>query len=49
MAIDADAELLFAPTELSAANLRRERVRGRIHVTGNSGIDAVLAIHESVA
>lgn len=49
MAIDADAELLFAPTELSAANLRRERARGRIHVTGNSGIDAVLAIRESVA
>ena len=41
-AIDADAELLFAPTELSAANLRAEKVPGRIHVTGNSGIDAVL-------
>lgn len=44
IAIDRDSELLFAPTELSAANLRRERVRGRIHVTGNSGIDAVLAL-----
>jgi UDP-N-acetylglucosamine 2-epimerase (non-hydrolysing) len=43
IAIDADAELLFAPTELSAANLRREGVRGAIHVTGNSGVDAVLA------
>ena len=43
IAIDRDCELLFAPTELSAANLRRERVRGAIHVTGNSGIDAVLA------
>ncbi len=41
-AIDRQAELLLAPTALSAANLRRERVRGRIHVTGNSGIDAVL-------
>lgn len=42
VAIDAMARLLFAPTELSAANLRRERVSGSIHVTGNSGIDAVL-------
>lgn len=48
IAIDGDSGLLFAPTELSAANLRRERVSGRIHVTGNSGIDAVLAIRESV-
>lgn len=44
VAIDSEAELLFAPTQLSAANLRRERARGRIHVTGNSGIDAVLAV-----
>jgi UDP-N-acetylglucosamine 2-epimerase (non-hydrolysing) len=43
VAIDAEADLLFAPTELSAANLRREKVRGQIHVTGNSGIDSVLA------
>lgn len=42
-AIDARAELLFAPTEISAANLRRERVTGAVHVTGNSGIDALLA------
>ena len=48
IAIDRDAELLFAPTELSAANLRRERVRGAVHVTGNSGIDAVLSISESI-
>lgn len=41
-AIDADAELLFAPTEIAAANLLAEGVRGEIHVTGNSGIDAVL-------
>jgi UDP-N-acetylglucosamine 2-epimerase (non-hydrolysing) len=41
-AIDADAELLFAPTDLAAANLRAENVPGEIHVTGNSGIDAVL-------
>jgi UDP-N-acetylglucosamine 2-epimerase (non-hydrolysing) len=44
LAIDRDADLLFAPTELSAVNLRRERVRGQVHVTGNSGIDAVLAV-----
>ncbi len=43
VAIDREAQLLFAPTELNAANLRRERVRGQIHVTGNSGIDAALA------
>jgi UDP-N-acetylglucosamine 2-epimerase (non-hydrolysing) len=41
-AIDADADLLFAPTELAAANLRAEKVAGEIHVTGNSGIDALL-------
>lgn len=43
VSIDALAELLFAPTEHSAGNLRREpRVKGRIVVTGNSGIDALL-------
>ena len=36
------AELLLAPTALNAANLRREGVRGAIHVTGNTGIDALL-------
>jgi UDP-N-acetylglucosamine 2-epimerase (non-hydrolysing) len=40
LAIDRCSRLLFAPTELGAANLRRERVRGTIHVTGNTGIDA---------
>ncbi|HET9810469.1 MAG TPA: UDP-N-acetylglucosamine 2-epimerase (non-hydrolyzing) [Sphingomicrobium sp.] len=44
VAIDAQAELLFAPTELSAANLRREHVRGQVHVTGNTGIDSLLAL-----
>jgi len=43
VAIDALADLLFAPTEISAANLRRESVGGAIHVTGNSGVDALLA------
>ena len=41
-AIDANADLLFAPTELAAANLRHEGVAGTIFVTGNTGIDAVL-------
>lgn len=44
VAIDAESDLLFAPTELSAANLRREGVAGEIHVTGNSGVDALLAV-----
>jgi UDP-N-acetylglucosamine 2-epimerase (non-hydrolysing) len=41
-AIDAGAALLFAPTALSAANLRLEAVAGAIFITGNTGIDAVL-------
>ena len=41
-AIDAAADLLFAPTELAAANLRSENVPGEIYVTGNSGVDALL-------
>ena len=41
--IDRMADLLFAPTDTAAANLARERdVRGRIFVTGNTGIDALL-------
>lgn len=41
-AIDADGDLLFAPTALAANNLRAEEVHGEIHVTGNTGIDALL-------
>ena len=41
-AIDADADLLFAPTEVAAANLRAEKVPGDIYVTGNTSIDALL-------
>jgi UDP-N-acetylglucosamine 2-epimerase (non-hydrolysing) len=40
--IDRLAELLLAPTALNGANLRREGVRGAIHVTGNTGIDALV-------
>jgi UDP-N-acetylglucosamine 2-epimerase len=50
VAIDALAELLFAPTEAAAGNLRRERrVKGRILVTGNSGIDALLDTRARIA
>lgn len=35
------AALNFAPTEQNAENLRRERVPGKIFVTGNTVIDAV--------
>lgn len=41
--IDRMSDLLFAPTELAAGNLRAERLRGAIHVTGNTGIDALFA------
>ena len=44
--IDARADLLFAPTELSAANLFSERVAGEVHVTGNTAIDALLGLIE---
>jgi UDP-N-acetylglucosamine 2-epimerase (non-hydrolysing) len=44
VAIDAGADLLFAPTETSAANLRAEQVAGAIHVTGNTGIDALRCV-----
>lgn len=41
-AIDANADLLFAPTTTAAANLRGENVPGEIHVTGNTAIDALM-------
>lgn len=43
-AIDARAAMLFAPTEGAADNLFSERVTGAIFVTGNSGVDATLAV-----
>ncbi|HEX6741112.1 MAG TPA: UDP-N-acetylglucosamine 2-epimerase (non-hydrolyzing) [Sphingomicrobium sp.] len=46
--IDAGAELLFAPTDLAAFNLACERVRGRVHITGNTGIDALLALLDAL-
>jgi UDP-N-acetylglucosamine 2-epimerase (non-hydrolysing) len=44
VAIDRLSDLLLAPTEHNAANLRRENLGGEIAVTGNSGIDALAAI-----
>ena len=48
-AIDANADLLFAPTDLAAANLRQEGVAGAVFVTGNTGIDAVLKARSELA
>lgn len=36
------SDLLFAPTVAAAENLRRENVRGKIQVVGNTIVDAVL-------
>ncbi|CAA9532724.1 MAG: UDP-N-acetylglucosamine 2-epimerase [uncultured Sphingosinicella sp.] len=42
--IDALADLLFAPSEQAARNLAAEpAIQGTVHVTGNSGIDALFA------
>ncbi|HYJ84404.1 MAG TPA: UDP-N-acetylglucosamine 2-epimerase (non-hydrolyzing) [Allosphingosinicella sp.] len=50
VAIDAVADLLFAPTDGAADNLRREgRASGRILVTGNTGIDALLQARARIA
>jgi UDP-N-acetylglucosamine 2-epimerase (non-hydrolysing) len=44
VAIDTFSELLFAPTQAAADNLRREgRVGGQVFVTGNTGIDALFS------
>lgn len=44
VAIDAHADLLFAPTLQAAENLRAEGVPGTIHVTGNTSIDRLIAV-----
>lgn len=45
IAVDSIATLMFAPTEGAAGNLAREHNRrGRVVVTGNTGIDALLQI-----
>lgn len=49
VAIDAIADLLFAPTSASAENLSRETLRARdVHVTGNTGIDALLHVSSTI-
>ena len=47
-AIDARADLLFAPTATAAANLRAEQVPGEVHVTGNTSIDALQEIEATL-
>lgn len=48
--IDALATLLFAPSDQARANLLAEpQVRGEVHVTGNSGIDALLVMRARLA
>jgi UDP-N-acetylglucosamine 2-epimerase (non-hydrolysing) len=43
------ADLHFAPTMSAAAALAAEGVRGDVHVTGNSGIDALLLMRARLA
>ena len=47
--IDRLADQLFAPTPSAAENLAREPVRGIVHVTGNSGIDALHFVLRALA
>ncbi len=43
--IDSIASVLFPPTRVASANLRRERLSGRaVHVTGNTVVDALRAL-----
>jgi UDP-N-acetylglucosamine 2-epimerase (non-hydrolysing) len=44
VSIDATAALRFAPTQGAADNLAREYGTGRVVVTGNTGIDALLHV-----
>ena len=45
VAIDSMADFMFAPTQGSASNLRAEyNRRGKIYVTGNTGIDALFTV-----
>jgi len=41
IAVDHISEFLFAPTQLNKTTLTKERVHGKIFVTGNTSIDAV--------
>jgi UDP-N-acetylglucosamine 2-epimerase (non-hydrolysing) len=42
--VDVVADLLFAPTPQSKANLAAEVLAGRVYVTGNTVIDALLSV-----
>ncbi|QFU17863.1 non-hydrolyzing UDP-N-acetylglucosamine 2-epimerase [Microvirga thermotolerans] len=49
VAIDSLAEYLFAPTTVAAENLDREYSRrGRVFITGNTGIDALLHVSRKI-
>ncbi len=48
IAIDAGADLLFAPTPTAVQNLIAEGVRGDISLTGNTGIDALVRIEREL-
>jgi UDP-N-acetylglucosamine 2-epimerase len=49
VAIDSLAALMFAPTAQAAANLAGETRRGgKVFVTGNTGIDALLYLSEAI-
>ncbi len=43
------ADLHFAPTDTAAAALTRENIRGGVHVTGNTVIDALLWTRRRIA
>jgi len=44
--LDHISELLFAPTQECVENLQRESVRGEIHLTGNTIVDALMQGHK---
>lgn len=44
--VDLACDLLFAPTPTARANLRAERLEGRVLVTGNTVIDALQAVQQ---
>ncbi|MDP1026674.1 UDP-N-acetylglucosamine 2-epimerase (non-hydrolyzing) [Sphingomonas sp. KR1UV-12] len=46
--ITALSTLHFAPTAAAAETLRHENVRGAVHLTGNTVIDALAAIHRGL-
>jgi UDP-N-acetylglucosamine 2-epimerase (non-hydrolysing) len=48
VAIDARADLLFAATEGNADNLRAEGVAGEVHVTGNTAIDTLFRLLDTL-